>query len=53
MVYCIKRKVIVSNGQYRVIKINKLLIMIGGETRKHVINTYLEMKTPIVWGKFF
>ena len=50
--YCIRRREIASKGSYKVNKVNKLIISIGGEIQKNVIDTYLKLQIPMLWKNF-
>ena len=47
------RTFVASKGRYKITKINNLSIIIESRIEKHVINTYLKMKIPTMWIKFF
>ena len=53
MRYRTSRRICASNSRYVVNKVNKLTIILEGEIKKHVINTYLKLKFPTAWRKFF
>ena len=53
IIYRIIRRIRASKKRYSVNKVNKLMITTEAEMRKNVINTYLKMKIPMSWRRFF
>ena len=53
IIYRINRRIRASNKRYCVTKLNKLLITIETGIKKYVKNTYLKMKIPMGWRRFF
>ena len=51
LMYKAHRTIVASKGRYKIIKRNKLSIIIESVIEKHVINTYLKMPIPIMWKK--
>ena len=47
-----RKTIIATKRIYKIIKINKVSIILESEAEKHVINIYLKMKTPIMWRNF-
>ena len=48
-----KRREMASNNRYKMNRVNKLIVIIEGEVNKFVINSYLNMKTTMLWREFF
>ena len=53
LLYQAKRREIASKRRFKISKINKFNITIEGSIEKHIINTYLKVKIPMMWRKFF
>ena len=48
-----QRTIVASKENYKINRINRMSIVLESVIKKHVINTYFKMQTPMMWRKFF
>ena len=53
LMYKAHRTIVASKGKYKIIKINKMSAVLESAIEKHVKNTYLKMRIPMMWRKLF